>query len=203
MGFIFGLVRAVLTLIGGITVILGILIGVAVWQLSQPSTLESKMHEVAADPASAARFDEKIQQLEETLLSLEAGEEATLDLTEEEVTSKIVQEIENTDIPVKVKDVSVNFTDGKVLILGKVDVGLELSAGLEIEMRVDEKGEPKILVGELGIGRGFGIPQAAKDAIANVIPSEDVLTGMIKDLPIDLRSIDIGNGRLAFSGVKE
>ena len=202
MGCIWGFIKNVLAIIGGITVILVIVIGVLVWQLTQPSELDNKMHEVIPSSAAAASFDEKVTQLEEDLLLLAVGKEVTLTLTEKEVTSKIVEEIENADIPVDVKDLRVNFIDDKVLVLGIVDVGVELSAGLEIEMKIDENGEPEIVVGGLDIGKGFGIPDAAKDAIASVIPTEEALTDMIKDLPIDLKDIKVGNGQLTFTGAK-
>ena len=52
MGCIWGFIKNVLAIIGGITVILVVVIGVLVWQLTQPSELDNKMHEVI--PSSAA-----------------------------------------------------------------------------------------------------------------------------------------------------
>ena len=54
----------------------------------------------------------------------------------------------------------------------------------------------------LAIGKGWALPGAAKDAIANVIPSEEALTAMLEDLPIDITDIEIGNGKLIFEGIK-
>lgn len=199
---IISLIKAVLMIVGAITLVVALVIGVCAWQLTQPSALEGQMHQVVPTAIAAASFDSKVESLEAALMSAEVGGVVTLTLTEQEVTSKIDQAIREADIPVEVGDVWVNFTDGTVQILGKVNVGLELSAGLELELVIDENGEPKVTVGELSIGKGFGIPQQAKEQIANAIPSSEALTDMLKDLPIDITDIQIQEGVLTFTGVK-
>lgn len=200
MGCIWGFIKGILMTIGAITLVIAILIGVFVWQLTQPSGLEAQMHPVLATETAAASFDTKVGELELQLTNATSGDPVMLCLTEEEVTSKIVYELGNA--PVDVKEVWVNFTDGKVQVVGKVDVGVELSAGIEIEITVNEDGDPTITFTEIAIGGGFGIPQQAKDAIANAIPSDEALTNMLKDLPVDIETIVIGDGELCFEGVK-
>ncbi len=202
MGCIWKAIRTFLMVVGAITVVIVIILGVGLYMLTQPSGLEGEMHEVVATPAAAQRFDQKIDNLEADLLLLAAGAPVSLALTEEEVTSKIAQELETADIPVEVEDIWVNFEDTKVMILGKVNVGITLSAGLELEMEV-ENGEPKIIISEVAIGRGFGIPEAAKEQIANAIPSAEALTKMLEDLPIKIKDIRIEDGKLIFSGIKK
>jgi len=199
-------------IVGAITVIIAITIGVFVWQLTQPSALEKEMRPIELSAVQVERladsFDDKIEKLEEEILpALAVGAPVTVTFTEEEATAKIIEQIDEANIPLDVKDIWVNFTHDekenkdKVLILGKVDVGLELSAGLELEIKV-LNGKPKIVVGKLHIGKGWGIPGAAKDAVANVIPSEEALTDMLQDLPIDMTDIQIEGSELTFSGVK-
>jgi len=208
---IFNIIKWILMIIGLITVILAIIIGVAFWQLTKTPALEGEMHEVFYTSADAAAFDREVQELEDWLLdpTVPVGASITLEITEEMATAKIAKAIEEADIPIDVSDVWLNFAvdeEGNevVQLLGKVDVGIAtLTAGLEMEIYADVNGDPKITLSEVAIGSGFGIPGKVKHLIADAIPSEEALTDMIKDLPIDLSDIRIQGGKLIFEGTKQ
>jgi hypothetical protein len=193
------IVKIALIVIGAITVIAAIVLGICVWQVTRPSGLEKKMHEVTYTQADAASFDNEIDDLENWLEN-PSGSQYTLTLTEEEVSAKMKEAIDEADIPIDISDVAVNFTDGKVVIRGRADVGLKLRIAMRVEMTIED-GKPKIEVEKLDIGKAW-IPRQAKDAIANDIPIEDALTDMLEGLPIDVTSIQAEQGQLTFVGEK-
>jgi len=193
------IVKIALIVIGAIMVIAAIVLGICVWQVTRPSGLEKKMHEVTYTQADAASFDNEIDDLENWLEN-PSGSQYTLTLTEEEVSAKMKEAIDEADIPIDISDVAVNFTDGKVVIRGRADVGLKLRIAMKVEMTI-ENGKPKIKVNDVDIGRAW-IPSQAKDAIANDIPIEDALTDMLEGLPIDVTSIQVEQGHLTFQIVE-
>ena len=200
---IIGLIKMILMIIGLITVIVAIVLGVAIWQLTMTPALEGEMHEVIADYTDGYLFDEKLQGIED---AIKAGTwDGTLRLTDKEVTGKIELLIEETDIPLDVEDIWVNFHvdeetgANQVQILGKVNMGLSLTAGIVIEMSI-EGGEPKITLDELAVGSGWLLPGAAKDQIANLIPTEEALKDALKALPVEWGSITIEGSDLVFTG---
>ena len=207
MGCIWRVIRTILVIIGAITVIIAIIIGVGFYLLTRPSALEKEMTPIELTPAEATaavkRFDTKIDTLEAQLEALKSGDPIPpLTLTQEEVTAKIADEIEKADIPVNVERIWVNFKDDKVLLLGTVNVGVDVSAGVVAGMEITEEGEPKVVLDKIDIGGGVPVPKAAKDQIAAAIPSEEALTEMIRELPIKITDIDIRDGKLTFKGFK-
>jgi hypothetical protein len=193
------IVKIALIVIGAITVIAAIVLGIYAWQVTRPSGLEEKMHDVTYTQAEAASFDNEIDGLENWLEN-PSGSQYTLTLTEEEVSAKMKEAIDEADIPIDISDVAVNFTDGKVVIRGRADVGLKLRIAMRVEMTIED-GKPKIKVEKLDIGKAW-IPRQAKDAIANDIPIEDALTDMLKGLPMDVTSIQVEQGHLTFQIVE-
>lgn len=213
MRLLFGIIRNILAIIGLITLIIAFILVIAFWQLTKAPALEGEMTPIEFTSASqqesyANSFDNKIDVLESELDDKDSGDVVSITFTQEEATAKILQEIYNSDIPVEISDIWVNFAtndDGEEVIqlLGKVDIGFAtVTAGVEMEIEIDSNGDPKITYSDVAIGSGFGIPQQAKDLIADAIPSEEALTDMIKDLPIALTDIDISDGNLTFTGTK-
>jgi len=196
------IVKIALIVIGAITVIAAIVLGIYAWQVTRPSGLEKKMHDVTYTQADAASFDNEIDDLENWLEnpSVPNGSQFTLTLTEAEVSAKMKEAIDEADIPIDVSDVAVNFTDGKVLIRGKADVGLKLRIALKVGMTIED-GKPKLKVNDVDIGKAW-IPSQANDAMADAIPIEDALTDMLEGLPIDVTSIQVEQGHLTFVGEK-
>ena len=193
------IVKIALMVIGAITVIAAIVLGIYAWQVTRPSGLEEKMHDVTYTQAEAASFDNEIDGLENWLEN-PSGSQYTLTLTEEEVSAKMKEAIDEADIPIDISDVAVNFTDGKVVIRGRADVGLKLRIAMKVEMTIED-GKPKLKVNDVDIGKAW-IPRQAKNAIANNIPIEDALTDMLEGLPIDVTSIQVEQGHLTFVGEK-
>jgi len=206
LGPIFGFIKNLFAIIGFIAVIIVLVLGVCVWQLTKPPALEGSMHEVVYSQADAVAFDNAVMELEEWLLDpdIQPGESKTLTLSEAMVTAKIAEVIDSGDMPFEIKDIKVNFgEDGKIYVLGSVEAGLSLAAGLELTLSVED-GTPKIVLDEISIGQGFGVPDMLKEQIADAIPSEEALTEMLNDLPFDITSLqtDATNGNLIFTGTK-
>jgi hypothetical protein len=196
---IFRIAKIALIVIGVITVIAAIVLGICAWQVTRPSGLEKKMYDVTYTQVDAASFDQKIDGLENWLKN-PSGSQYALILTEEEVSAKMTEAIDEADIPIDITNVAVNFTDGKVVIRGRVDLGLKLRIAMRVEMTI-EGGKPKTKVEKLEIGRAW-IPRQAKNAIANNMPINDALTDMLKGLPLNVTSIEVEQGLLTFQIVK-
>ena len=193
------IVKIALIVIGAITVVAAIVFGICAWQVTRPSGLEKKMHDVTYTEANAASFDQKIDDLENWLKN-PSGSQYTLIMTEEEVSAKMKEAIDEADIPIDITNVAVNFTDGKVLIKGRVDLGLKLRIAMRVEMTIED-GKPKAKVEKLEIGRAW-IPRQVKNAMAKNMPIDDALTDMLKGLPLNVTSIEVEQGLLTFQIVR-
>ena len=65
-------------------------------------------------------------------------EEVRLDLTEEEVTSRISEWLPGVDLSIDVKNLQINFEEGQALVLATVDVGVDVKvAGCESAVEVE------------------------------------------------------------------
>ena len=215
MGIVFGWTRNILAIIGLFAIIIAILLGVCVCQLTGSPALEGEMDKYELTEAQVTilvyDFDGKVENLQEIVAdkSYNPGDPVTVSFTEEEVTAKLIDEIENSDIPLNISDIWVNFAydeDDKryeVWILSKVDVGLGLTAGLEFLVEV-ENGKPKIVSEGDGLGLDVGggsvLPEEAKRQIVNALPIKEALTDIFNNLPIYITEIEISNGEITFTG---
>jgi len=210
---IIGLIKWVLMIIGLLTVIVAIIIGIAFWQLGMTPAMEAEMRPIVLTEAEiqqyADSFDTKVENLAKQLEDLAVGDPVTITFTEKEASAKILKAIEDAAIPLEVTDIWVNFDkddetgEDVVRVLGKVDAVIRtLTAGLEIEMSV-ENNEPKMTVSEVAMGSGFLMPGVLKDQLANAIPTDKALTDMLKGLPISVSSVQMVEGEMTFSGTKK
>jgi len=198
---VFNIIKLILMIIGLITVIAAIVIGVAVWQLTKTPSIEAEMHPVEATVEDGYLFNQKLQDIEDKILSgqILPGEAVEVRLSEREVAGKIelaIEESAGEGFGLNVEDVWVNFrvdpeTGAKqALILAKVKMGLTLKAGVVFELDI-QGGEPSLTVDEIAVGSGWLLPQSAKDQIAKVIPSDDALKNAFKALPVSWSNLSI------------
>ncbi|MFC2017856.1 hypothetical protein ACFLTQ_00945 [Chloroflexota bacterium] len=218
MGLVFGWARNILAIVGLFTIIMVIILGVCICQLTGSPALEGKMDKFELTEAQftslANDFDDKVENLQEIVAdkSYNPGDAMKISFTEEEVTAKLLDEIENSDIPLDISGIWVNFAYDEdderyeVWILSKVDIGLGLTAGLEFLVEV-ENGKPKIIPEGDGLGLDIGggsvLPEEAKQQIANALPIEETLTDMFNNLPIYITEIEISDGEITFTGTFE
>lgn len=197
-GCLWKIIRTVLMIIGAITVIMAIVVGVFLWNFSRPTALEKEMHAVAYSEEAVQSFDNKWDDLEH-------GHITELILSEEEISSKLMDEIGEAGLPINVKDVWVNFveddTDGAkmmVAIVGNI---------LGINVHIAGEGTASIAEGENGLhyeitdydlGRA---PESIKNIIKDNIGAE--MEGTWKapdDFPLEFASISVSDGNLVVQG---
>ena len=149
---------------------------------------------------SPQRFDGQITSfIEETRRASAAGERKTLVLTlsEEDVAGKLAQmaEVNKEDIPVRVKDIQVQFREGSVYLLVKAKVKyLVFNTKVSANVFVTSEGRYGYYK-VVDISTGY-LPKAVVDWIMKRIPYE--LSGPLPlgDLPVELQDISLRDGRL-------
>ena len=146
---IIGIIKTILMIIGLITLIVAIIIGVGVWQLGKTPAMEAEMRPIQLTEFEvlqlAGEFDAKVDDLAIQLAQKAIGDPVEIFFTEEETSAKILKAIEDAAIPLEVTDIWVNFDvddtgKGQVRVLGKVDAYVRtLTVGLEIGMSIENK----------------------------------------------------------------
>jgi len=169
MGFIFRLIRNILAIIGLITVIVAIVIGVVAYMfihsLGSPSEIENSMRSVEITDEAADSFDLKWDNFTSV-----SGAVQTLKLTEAEVSSKAYKIVDELNIPLEVDKVWVNFDPGsvhaKVAIIGNI-FGISIHVAAEGEFQiVEEEDGTKVL--QLKIV-DYSLPERVKNLIEDNI----------------------------------
>ena len=186
----------------GSAVVLMIIIAAAVFILmNRPSGIASHMTSVVSSPEAAKALDTKWTNFNNTIKQAKPGTEVTLNLTQEEITSKINEELKKgIDLPegLAVDNVSVNLVDGKLLVSADVKYSvLQGVAGMELKVET-VNGTPSIVVKDIDMGM-LPIPQALKDQLTSLIPGGGIVG--IPDLPINMTGIQIIDGQLVVTGI--
>ena len=195
-------IKITLMVIGAATVVGIIILGIGIYILTRPSGIASEMDSVPVSEEAAESFDAKFSEFETLLDNAMSGESVSLSLTEEEVASKLDELIKDTDMPIEVKDTCVNFRDGAMWISGVVDAGVSVSSGIKVAIDIDEEGKPQLEIEDVDIGGGVPVPGSLEEQITNLIPTDDVLTEDIDELPVMLESVAMEDGGLTFTGTK-
>ncbi len=149
---------------------------------------------------SPQRFDGQITSFtEEARESSAAGERKTLVLTlsEEDVAGKLAQMVEmnKEDIPVRVKDIQVQFREGSVHLLVKAKVKYSIfSTRVSADVLLTPEGRHGYYE-VVDISTGY-LPKTLVDWIMKRIPYE--LSGPLPlgDLPVELQDISLRDGKL-------
>ena len=149
---------------------------------------------------SPQRFDGQITPfIEEARRASAAGERKTLVLilSEEDVAGKLTEMVERNkgDIPVRVKDIQVQFREGSVYLLVEAKVKYSIfSTRVSADVLVTSEGRHGYYeVVDLSLG---DLPKAIVDLIMKRIPYE--LSGPLplRDLPVELQDISLKDGKL-------
>jgi hypothetical protein len=191
LGPIFGIIRTILAIIGLLTVIIGVIVGVCVWQLTKPPAIDGEMRQVEYSTEASESFDEKWE-------DFIAGDTAVFALTEEEVSSKAQDMVDELGIPLDVERIWVNFEPGSVKcwisIKGKIGP-LTLYAAAKGEVEIREEGDKTFLwyrVDELNLPSWFN--DFIEDKVEGALDIEDLREGtyeLPEDMEIDLTNIRV------------
>lgn len=178
-----------------------IIIAAAIFILmNRPSGITSRMTPVVSNPEAAKVLDTKWNDFSNTVKQAKPGTAVTMNLTQEEITSKINAELKTVDLPegLTVGNVTVNLVDGKLLLSAAVKYSVvQGNAGMELNI-VTVNGTPSLVVKDIDMGM-LPIPQALKDQLTNLIPKGGVIG--LSDLPVDITGIQIIDGQLVMAGI--
>jgi hypothetical protein len=118
---------------------------------------------------SAARLDEKIETLEIQIDEADEGDELILELTEEEVTSKMDQLARAGNLSVDMEHPQIYFSEGLVQALARVGLRIDIWVAIETTIGVKE-GRPDIKIESLHFGK-LPIPKTLVNSVMSPAPS--------------------------------
>ena len=192
------MLRWILIGIGGFIVIVLAVLGALYYLFTRPPAELSEMREVNITEEASKSFDEKMEHFRK---ALEGGGEVEIELTEEEVSSKILdvakEKLEGT--PLKPEKIMINFKDGEVEVGGEVKVNWGPNPTVNIwgrgEVEVEE-GKIKYKLKELKMG---SVPGPVMNLLKKYIPEEGK-EGEIKIKDLEALDIEIKEGKIILKG---
>ncbi|MCX6004021.1 MAG: hypothetical protein NTX46_06440 [Chloroflexi bacterium] len=178
-----------------------IIIGAVVWVLmSRPSSIASNVTQVPSNAQAVQSFDTKWDNFNNTVAQASPGTQVTVTLTQEEVNSKINEELKTVDLPagLAVSNMNVNLVDGKILLSADIKYSIfSGNAGMEATVQIIN-GQPSITVTDVDMG-ALPIPQSLKDQLKGLIPEGGLI--QVSDLGFNTQNVQIIDGQLVISGV--
>ena len=147
---------------------------------------------------AAARLDKKVEALEREIDEAQEGRKLTLEITQEEATSKLDQLARAGDLSIEIHYIQIHFSDGMVRALAKVDMVIGVQAALEAKIGVKD-GRPDVTIESLHLGR-LPIPKALVDNVMTAL--EQALVERWESLHVELQSIIFEQGAINITLVK-
>jgi hypothetical protein len=154
---------------------------------------------VKPNDESAARLDEKVETLELQIDEADGGEELTLELTEEEATSKLDQLARDGNLSVEMEHPQIYFSEGLVQALARVDFRIDVWVAIEATIGVKD-GRPDIKIESLHFGR-LPIPKTLVNSVVTAL--ERAMEERWDELDVALQEVTIEQGEINITLVKE
>jgi hypothetical protein len=189
------IIQVALMVIGAITVVLAIIVGVFIWNFTRPTAIEAEMHNVEMTHVHASSFNEKW----DALTTLTNEETTEVILSEEEISSKLTYEIDEykdeLGLPFDVEKVWINLVPGsmhlKVAIVGNVfDMTVHLAGKGWVEF-TEEDGKDMFYykIEELDLGHAPAqLQQLIEDNIGDRMEGSYEVPG---DWGVDLADVEL------------
>ncbi len=164
--------------------------------------ITSTMTPVTSSHQSVVALDNKITAFNDSVQNATPGSPVSLNVTQEEITSKVNEELAGMagQLPAGFSfgNVTINFQDGKALISAPVKYSaFSGTAGAAIAVET-VNGSPTISVNDIDFG-ALPIPQALKDQLAGMIPNDGKID--MGNIPVDITNIQIIDGQIVMNGV--
>ena len=176
--------------------------GVIFFLMHRAPAITNTMTPVTSSHQSVMALDSKITAFNNAVQNATPGTPVSLNVTQEEITSKVNEELAGmtAQLPagLSVGNVTINFQDGKALISAPVTYSaLSGTAGAAIAVQTIN-GTPTISVKDIDFG-ALPIPQAVKDQLAGMIPNGGQID--LGNMPVDITNIQIIDGQIVMNGV--
>ena len=162
--------------------------------------ITSKMMPVTSSHQSVIALDNKMTAFNTAVQNATPGTPVSLNVTQEEITSKVNEELAGIKLPegLSLGNVTINFQDGKALVSAPIKYSvLSGTAGMALTVQT-VNGTPTISVQDVDFG-ALPIPQALKDQLTGMIPNGGKID--IGNLPVDITGIQIIDGQIVMNGV--
>lgn len=193
------LIRTFLLTLGAISAGLLLIAGIGGYLITGPAPIDDWPNWVKPTDEAAASLDDKIEALEQEIDEAAVGEELTLELTEEEATSKLDRLARDGELSVEMEYIQVYFSDGIVQAFARVDMGIDVQVALQANIEVKD-GKPDVIIESLNLGK-IPIPKALIDSIMTAL--ERALEEQWDDLHLELQEVDIEPGEITITLVKK
>lgn len=188
--------------LGSLVLLAAIIVGVSLALMHSSSGIASQVTPVATNSQAAERLDTKWDSFQSSIKQAVPGATVSVALTQEEVSSKVAEELTNYKMPdnVGVSGVNINLGNGEILASGTVSYsGISVNVGMEAKLEVVD-GQPALVVQNLDLGK-LPLPQSVKDQITGLIPNDGKIS--LSSLPFDINNIQVVNGQIVISGVRK
>lgn len=192
-------IRTILLTLGAISAGLLLIAGIGGYFITGPAPIDDWLNWVKPTDEAATILDDKIAALEQEIDEAAIGEELTLQLTEEEATSKLDQLARDGELSVEMEYIQIHFSDGIVRAFARVDMGIDVQVAIQANIGVED-GKPDITIKRLNLGR-IPIPKALINSV--MIALEQAMTDRWEDLPVSLQDVTTEHGEITITLVKK
>lgn len=190
-------IRSFFLFLGAVFALLLIVAGVLGYLVTGPVPQQADASPVEVSEEAAQSLDQKAAQLAQEVAQASAGEEVSLVVTEEEVTSKLAELAADGRFPVDMNHIQVHFNDGTMCGFAIIDLGLHMQVSIQAQIDVSE-GKPKATVDSFNIGR-LPIPSTLIAQVMNALMR--LMEERWPEVPIELTDITIEDGELSITAV--
>ena len=197
------MLKTLAIVIGIVVAVLLVTAGVGYYLITRPSEVEQQAASMDISDETSQRAEDKINAFTEQLSTVPAGETVQLTLTDDEVTSSLLKELESNDmeLPLDLQNPRILFVEDKILFSGDVAVsGFETNVAIEARAETQDS-QLKLTIDEIDLGK-LPLPEAVIDQLmGNFSEGEEILIDLNElDIPLDLQNIIIENGQIVIAG---
>jgi uncharacterized protein YpmS len=191
----------VLMIIGAIAIIifLFLLMGYFLFSLSPAIKSEMSISPVTYDAVQS--FDNKVDAFKTEIKDAVAAEnekEVSLEITEEEINSKIVELLAEGELPCR--DLLVNFEDDYCWTYAVMNNrGVDAKIGLITQFEVED-GKVDVVVEDFSLGK-LPLPKSVDERVNSLLDIIWMSQGPFEDLPFEITYISIDKGSVTIDGV--
>jgi len=197
------MLKTLAIVIGIVVAVILVTAGVGYYLITRPSEVEQQAASMDISDETSQRAEDKINAFTEQLSTVPAGETVELTLTDDEVTSALLKELESNDmeLPLDLQNPRILFVEDKILLSGDVSVsGFETNVTIEARAETQD-GQLKLTIDEIDLGK-LPLPDAVIDQLmGNFSEGEEILIDLNElDIPLDLQNIIIENDQVVIAG---
>jgi hypothetical protein len=184
----------------GVFALIFLISGIFFYLVTGPvSTADWGVDRITATSELKASLDSKIDELKEDIETASSGDEFTLEITQEEATSKLDELARQGNISIQTDHPQVYFSQGMICASAEIHLAICMETSVQIEIKTKD-GKPDFTIKRLDFGRLI-LP---KTLINNVMTAfEHELGKRWDELAVTVEEIDIEPGIMTVTMVKK